>query len=173
MICQILRIVPIRCDHFPILNILPMKLKNTRAFRTIIVVILSCLICPAATAAKIKVETIVPGYTGYVLVRPELRYVLGGRVRWNIQLKVFETDRIGHAERLRFTVRRSGSGEQCLNLRLDGVSAPTGVFRAGTVNLPYHETRLGVTSNPGFDDVRIIARTSLGRYECRIPIGRR
>jgi hypothetical protein len=49
--------------------------------------LLLTLLGGAANAAQFKLETVVPGYPGYTLVRPELRSVLGGRVRWNSVLR--------------------------------------------------------------------------------------
>jgi hypothetical protein len=126
-----------------------------------------------ANAARFKLETVVPGYPGYTLVRPELRSVLGGRVRWNATLRCYETDRVSRSEPLRISILPSTTGERCFTAACAGVSSANGFAVYQAVNLPYVETRFRVSPNPAFDNVILSAQTTSGRFEMRLPIGRR
>jgi hypothetical protein len=126
-----------------------------------------------ASAAGFKLETIVHGYSGYVLVKPELRNVLGGRVRWNPSLRCFETDRVQRGERVRVTIFATTAGERCRNGAIAGIISSNGVHFFQAVQLPYTETRFAVSMNPSFDNVHLRADTTSGRFEMRLPIGRR
>lgn len=126
-----------------------------------------------ASAAGFKLETIVPGYPGYVIVKPELRGVLGGRVRWNASLRCYETDRVARGERVRVTIFPTTAGERCRNGAITGITASNGTAFFQAVNLPYTETRFAVSPNPSFDNVHLRAFTSSGSFEKRLPIGRR
>ena len=148
-------------------------MKSIRKITALITLALSVFTSSGAEAASYKIETIVPGYTGYVLVRPELRYVLGGKVRWNSSIKAFETDRVARGERLRITVRPSTPGERCNNFAMTGVTSSNGFVAFNLVSIPYVETRFGVSKDPSFDNVLLRTVTSTGYYETRLPIGRR
>jgi len=124
-------------------------------------------------AASFKLECIVPGYPGYVIVKPELRSVLGGRVRWNPSLRAYETDRVQRGEKLRVTISANKAGELCRNGAIVGVTAANGTAFFNVVALPYVETRFGVSPNPSFDEVYLKAYTTAGYFEQRLPIGRR
>jgi hypothetical protein len=126
-----------------------------------------------ASAAGFKLETIVPGYPGYVVVKPELRGVLGGRVRWNASLRCYETDRVERLERVRVTIFATTAGERCRNGAIAGITASNGTAFFQAVNLPYTETRFSVSANPSFDNVHLRAFTTSGSFEMRVPIGRR
>lgn len=126
-----------------------------------------------ASAAGFKLETIVPGYPGYVSVKPELRFVLGGRVRWNASQRCYETDRVSRSERVRVTIFATTAGERCRNGAITGITASNGTAFFQAVNLPYTETRFAVSSNPSFDNVYLRAFTTSGSFELRLPIGRR
>ncbi len=126
-----------------------------------------------ASAASFKLETIVPGYPGYVIVKPELRSVLGGRVRWNSSLRCYETDRVSRGERLRVSINPTTSGERCQSGAIAGITSSNGTAIFQAVRLPYVETRFGVSTNPSFDNVHLLAFTTSGRFEVRLPIGRR
>ena len=138
-----------------------------------IVALTSLILSGASQAAEFKLETSVKGYPGYVLVNPSLRYVLGGRVRWNSSLHCYETDRVSRGERLRISILPSTRGEICKSGAIAGITSSNGSAYFQSVNLPYVETRFGVSTNPSFDNVHLIALTSSGRYEIRLPIGRR
>jgi hypothetical protein len=148
-------------------------MKSIRKTIALAALALSVFASSGAEAATFKIETLVPGYTGYVLVRPELRFVLGGKVRWNSSINAFETDRVARGERLRITIRPSTAGERCHNLAIAGVTSSNGFAAFNFVNLPYVETRFGVSTNTSFDNVMVRTLTSTGYYETRLPIGRR
>jgi hypothetical protein len=137
------------------------------------VAVLSASVAPEANAASFKMETVVPGYTGYVLVKPELRNVLGGRVRWNSALKCFETDRVSRGEKLRVTINPSTAAERCLNIGIAGITSSNGFAAFNVVTIPYVENRFGVSTNPSFDNVEVKAHTTSGLFSVRLPIGRR
>jgi hypothetical protein len=129
-------------------------MKSIRKITALITLAMSVFASSGAEAASYKIETIVPGYTGYVVVRPELRYVLGGRVRWNSSIKAFETDRVARGERLRITVRPSTLGERCNNFAIAGVTSSNGFAAFNLVSLPKpasesRRTRLSTTSCSG------------------------
>lgn len=159
----------------------PHQTNNNQSYQTMklslttkmILAALVSLIAPHADAASFKLETLVPGYTGYVLVKPELRSVLGGRVRWNAALRVFETDRVSRGEKIRLTISPSTSRERCQRVAFAGVSSSNGFFAFAPVTLPYVENRFGVSTNPSFDNVIATAYTTSGVFELRLPIGRR
>lgn len=143
-------------------------------FATVFCSLLCAIAVTQADAASFKLETIVPGYTGYVLVRPELRSVLGGRVRWNAALRCYETDRVARLEKIRLTVSPSSKNERCQNVAYAGISSSNGFFSGLVpVLLPYVESRFAVSSNPTFDNVIATVSTSTGVYQTRLPIGSR
>jgi hypothetical protein len=149
------------------------KTSTIKAFIITAVASLCACVIPEASAASFKMETVVPGYTGYVLVRPELRYVLGGRVRWNSTLRCFETDRVSRGEKLRVTINPSTASERCLNIAIAGVTSSNGFAAFNLVTIPYVENRFGVSTNTSFDNVEVRAYTTSGLYSVRLPIGKR
>lgn len=126
-----------------------------------------------AEAADFKLETSVRGHPGYVVVNPSLRNVLGGKIRWNPSLRCFETDRVSRGEMLRVTITPSTRGELCKSGAIAGVTSSNGTAFFQAVKLPYVETRFGVSRDPSFDNVYVVALTTSGRFEMRLPIGKR
>ena len=127
----------------------------------------------SAKAADIKFETVVPGYRGYALVRPELRAQLGGRVMWDAARGRWVTDRVSRGETMRITISANKPNEtRCRSLAIQGITANNGYLNWGLVNLT-SVTKHTVSTNPSFDNVYVFAITSAGNFEKRIPIGRR
>lgn len=126
-----------------------------------------------ASAAGFKLETKVAGYSTYAVVRPELRTVLGGRVRWNAAQKCYETDRVMRGEPVRITIFATKPGERCNSAAIAGISSSNGFSAYRAITLPFVESRFTVSKNPSFDNVVLSTLTSTGSYEFRLPIGRR
>lgn len=123
-------------------------------------------------AAIIQYETIVRGQEskGYVLIRPELRSVSGGRVQWDPNIRRWVTDRAARTEKLRISIFRTpGESPQATV----GVRADNGFFQSSRVVLDYVDTRFSVSPDPSFDNVVVFANTSRGHFELRLPIGTR
>jgi hypothetical protein len=151
-----------------------MKTMNTFKKNLLAILGLAALgLTGEAKAADFKLETSVPGYPGYVVVNPSLRYVLGGKVRWNPSLRRYETDRVARLELLRVTISPSTRGELCKSGAIAGVTSSNGTAFFQAVKLPYVETRFRVSSDSSFDNVYVVALTTSGRFEMRLPIGRR
>lgn len=126
-----------------------------------------------AEAASFKLETLVPGYSSFAVVKPELRYILGGRVRWNAAIGSYETDRVSRGERLRITLRPSTSGERCNNLGIMGIIANRDVANISVGYMPFSTSNYYVTRNTAHDNVKVGAVTTSGYFEVRLPIGTR
>jgi hypothetical protein len=128
----------------------------------------------AASAATITFETKVPGYSkaGWILVQPERRHELGGRVVYNAQLRRWVTDRVERGHELRVKLSPTTRSERCRNGGLSGIYASNGVFKWAAVSLPYTKT-VRVSRDPGFDNVYVWVYTTSGYTEQRIPIGLR
>ena len=69
------------------------------------------LLATTTQAANITFEAKVPGYTGrgsgWVLVLPDLRPQLGGKVRWDDARGCYVTDRVERREMMRTTISPS------------------------------------------------------------------
>lgn len=130
----------------------------------------------AAQAASIKFEVRVPGYTGrgngWVLVLPELRSQLGGRVQWDNSRGCYITDRVSRGEEIRTTINPSTGGEYCHNGAFAGIYAQNGVFSFRQVGLPYSLSN-SVSRDPSFDNAYVWVVTTAGYFEKRVPIGSR
>lgn len=130
-----------------------------------------------AEAAKIKMEVKVAGYStaGWILVVPELRSTLGGKVRFIAEYGCYVTDRVQRGETMRLTISASTATERCQKGAWTGVvslSDPNQLFTIGAVTLPYVNTAK-VTTNPLADEVYAYAITSAGTFAKRVPIGTR
>jgi hypothetical protein len=134
------------------------------------------LLAGTSRAASIKFETRVPGYTqmgnGWVLVLPELRLVLSGKVRWDSARGCYVTDRVARTEKLRITISPTTSAERCQRIGLAGAYSDTGCYGWTIVPLPFATTGL-VPANPSQDNVFVWTYTTSGYFEKRIPIGSR
>lgn len=126
-------------------------------------------------AASIQFETLVKGQEnkGYVLVLPERRFQLGGRVQWDAALRRWVTDRVSRLEHLRITLQPTTRSERVTACGYAGVSSSNGFVTGTYVPLPYVETRFSVSRDPSFDNVYVYVRTSAGLFEKRLPIGSR
>jgi hypothetical protein len=152
-----------------------MKLKFKLMSRLLTVTIGTLLVASAgkASAAGFKLETKVQGYSTYAVVRPELRSVLGGRVRWNVAQRCYETDRVMRGEPVRVTIFATNPGERCNNAAIAGISSSNGFSAYRAITLPFVESRFTVSKSPSFDNVVLSAVTSTGSYAVRLPIGSR
>jgi hypothetical protein len=133
-------------------------------------------------AAKIKMEVKVAGYStaGWILVVPELRSVLGGKVRNIPEYGGWVTDRVQRGETMRLTISPSTSTERCQKGAWTGVYSktdPNQLFTFAAVTLPYVNTAT-VTLNPLADNVYAYVITQSDKNGCllfekRVPIGTR
>ncbi len=130
-----------------------------------------------AKAANIKFETRVAGYTargnGWVLVLPELRSQLGGRVIWDNARQSYVTDRVSSGETMRISITASKAGEKCQRGAYQGIFGGNGIFTFQAIQLPYVDSRFAVSSSPSFDNVYVYAYTNAGFFDKRIPRGSR
>jgi hypothetical protein len=133
------------------------------------------LLTNSSSAASIKFETKVAGYStaGWILVLPELRSVLGGKIRYDSSRRCYVTDRVSRGDQIRITISPTTSAERCQNGAVEGIySAAAGICTWQAVTLPFVKTDK-VSTNPAFDNVYVWTKTSSGRFEKRIPIGTR
>ena len=131
-------------------------------------------IAAAASAASISFEVQVPGYStaGWIKVKPELRSVLGGKVRYMSQYGGWVTDRVSRGEYVRTTIRANKPAERYCRGSYVGIDASNGFFAFTNVILDYSNTKK-VSSDPSFDNVYVWAITEAGYFEQRVPIGSR
>jgi hypothetical protein len=130
-----------------------------------------------AHAASIRLETKVAGYSsaGWILVLPELRAVLGGRVSYDRSRGCWVTDRVQRGELMRVTVSPNTPAEFSNPRALFGVYTTTGwqIFDARWVNLPFSTTGT-VPWDPSFRDVVVVVENSAyAGFEKVVPIGTR
>lgn len=130
-----------------------------------------------AHAAQIRLETQVPGYTGrgdgWVLVLPELRSVLGGKVRWDNARNCYVTDRVARGEVMKITISPSTPSERCTRIALTGIAPGPDWHFDSVVFLPYTINNFKVSNNPSYDNVYVNVATTSGWFDKRLPIGSR
>lgn len=137
------------------------------------------LCSPAAKAVDIKMETKVPGYTGrgsgWVLVLPELRSVLGGAVRWDSARGCYITDRVARGETMRITLAPTTPSERFWRLALTGIAPGEQWYFDQLVLLPYVNANFRVSTNPAYDNVfiNVFTTSTPTPVSKRIPIGSR
>jgi len=128
-------------------------------------------------AADIKFQVKVPGYTqrgdGWTLVLPELRSVLGGKVRWDEARNCYVTDRVARGELMKITLTAGTRTEKCTRIALTGIAPGDTWYFDRVVFLPYVIEGFRVSTNPAYDNVYVNVLTFSGKFEKRIPIGSR
>ena len=131
---------------------------------------------PSAQAASIRFETKVVAYSsaGWILVLPELRSVLGGRVRYDNVRRCWITDRVQRGEPLRITCSPTTPDEQRDNEILFGIYPSNGwEVYSDEVFLPYVHV-LTIPYDTNFRDVVVgVQNSSWQWFERMIPIGPR
>ncbi len=132
------------------------------------------LLATTSRAATIKFETKVAGYSsaGWILVLPEMRAQLGGRVTYDRNRGCWITDRVQRGEQIRVTVSPSTRTERCHNGSITGIFSASGSFTFGFVPMPFGYV-FEVSKFQNFDNVYIWVYTTSGLFEKRIPIGLR
>lgn len=106
----------------------------------ILALLLIGLLGSGARAASIRIETKVAGYPSvdWVLVLPEMRGVLGGRVRYDDHRRCWITGRVQRGEPVRITVTPTTTAELTDNEAVLGISpANGGKGESYEVLLPY------------------------------------
>ena len=129
----------------------------------------------ALQAASISYAVQVPGYSGagWIHVKPELRYVLGGRVAYLPQYGGWVTDRASRGEPIRTIIAPDRAPERqgsiaTISLKVNG-TAVIPPFQAPLTFVGYRT----VSTNPNADNISVSAQTAAGTFEQRVPIGTR
>ena len=134
------------------------------------------LLAATTQAATIKIESKIPGYTargsGWTLVLPELRSLLGGRIVWDPVRNCYVTDHVSVGEPIRVTITPTATTERCLALQLVGLTPGLGVQPTGPVPLPFVWVGY-VSPSPATTQVYVWVRTTLGFFEKRVQVGAR
>ena len=128
-------------------------------------------------AADIKFEAKVAGYTqrgnGWVLVLPERRPILGGKVAWDQALGTYVTDRVARGETMRVTITPGTRTEKCYRIALEGIAPGNTWTYDKLVPLPYTTPSFEVSKSPAFSNMFVNIFTFSGPFSKRIPIGSR
>ncbi len=129
----------------------------------------------AIQAASINYAVQVPGYSsaGWIPVKPELRFVLGGRVAYLPQYGGWVTDRASRGEPIRTTIAPNHAPERqgtiaTITLKVNG-RAVIPPFSAPLTFVGYRS----VSTDPNADNITVTAKTVAGTFEERVPIGTR
>lgn len=141
-------------------------------FKAIIAAVV--LTSAASQAATITLQVQVKGYSsaGWVLVRPELRSVLGGKVAYLPQHGGWVTDRVARGEAVRLNITPSSPREEKCKVAVLGVNINNAFAGVQAVPLPCVGSFV-VSSDPRVDSVRMAVNTAFGTTEYRVPIGSR
>lgn len=139
------------------------------------------LLASSSRAASITLETKVPGYSsaGWILVVPELRNQLGGRVRYDPARGRWVTDRVARGENMRISILPTTAQERRQRIALTGVGPRASEeVDLNLVLLPYVNPNFRVSLNPAYDnvDVNVVSGPWRGPWtlsSLRIPIGTR
>jgi hypothetical protein len=131
----------------------------------------------AAHATSVRCEVKVAGYSsaGWILVVPELRSVLGGRVQYRSEYGRYVTDRVARGEPVRFTVSPSTSSEALPSIAtVIFFSLDTSKYAQNwqNVTLPFVTTTT-VPQDPAFSHAFLYVYVPYRIDETPIPIGAR
>ena len=148
--------------------------SHLRRFFLALVVLGSLAATHVASAAKIELDVIMPGY-GWVVVRPNSN--TGGRVAWDPARYVWYTDRVSRGERL-YAFVTPEAGESTTYPAKYGIWCKAKQkYLVGPRSLPWYGwcwyAEYAISTDPSDDNLVFDVYTNLGLSTKQIPIGRR
>ena len=146
---------------------------NIRQFLLALLVLGGMAMTNVASAARIELDVIVPGY-GWVVVRPDSN--TGGAIRWDSARYVYYTDRVNRGEKV-YAFCTPETGETTAPAKYGIYCQSKGRYIVPKTTVPWSGwcwyAEYVVSTDPWDDNLYFDIVTNLGSKMKRIPIGLR